>query len=221
MLSTGAGSPALLTRFLRATVQRQIRILARVKRALPAQHWSNVACGLDVSLASCRPLEAIGPLVMLNVGMIGTGYVGLVTGACLSELGHNVVCVDSDAVKIARLNKGEMPIYEPGLAELVAANTGRGFLSFTTDLDEAVAPGVDVLFIAVGTPSDGNGGGAHLGYVHAAVEQAARALARHPAGANRFTVIVTKSTVPVGTSRKVAAIVGEHIATERFAVASN
>jgi UDPglucose 6-dehydrogenase len=158
---------------------------------------------------------------MLNVGMIGTGYVGLVTGACLSELGHNVVCVDSDAVKIARLNKGEMPIYEPGLAELVAANTGRGFLSFTTDLDEAVAPGVDVLFIAVGTPSVGNGGGAHLGYVYGAVEQAAQALARHPAGANGFTVIVTKSTVPVGTSRKVAAIVGEHIATERFAVASN
>src|SRR5687768_13784252 len=158
---------------------------------------------------------------MLTAGMIGTGYVGLVTGACLSELGHNVVCVDSDAVKIARLNKGEMPIYEPGLAELVAANTGRGFLSFTTDLDEAVAPGVDVLFIAVGTPSDGNGGGAHLGYVYAAVEQAARALSRHPAGANDFTVIVTKSTVPVGTSRKVAAIVGEHIATERFAVASN
>jgi UDPglucose 6-dehydrogenase len=153
--------------------------------------------------------------------MIGTGYVGLVTGACLSELGHNVVCVDSDAMKIARLNKGEMPIYEPGLAELVAANTGRGFLNFTTDLDEAVAPGIDVLFIAVGTPSDGNGGGAHLGYVYAAVEQAARALARHPAGANGFTVVVTKSTVPVGTSRKVAAIVGEHIATERFAVASN
>src|SRR5687768_665984 len=158
---------------------------------------------------------------MLTAGMIGTGYVGLVTGACLSELGHNVVCVDSDAVKIARLNKGEMPIYEPGLAELVAANTGRGFLSFTTDLDEAVAPGVDVLFIAVGTPSDGNGGGAHLGYVYGAVEQAARALSAHAAGANRFTVIVTKSTVPVGTSRKVAAIVGEHIATERFAVASN
>ncbi len=158
---------------------------------------------------------------MLNVGVIGTGYVGLVTGACLSELGHNVVCVDTDAAKIARLKEGDVPIYEPGLAELVAANAGRGFLSFTTHIDEAVAQGVDVLFIAVGTPSDGNGGGAHLGYVYAAVEQAAQALARRAAGSNRFTVIVTKSTVPVGTSRKVAAIVGEHIAAERFAVASN
>jgi UDPglucose 6-dehydrogenase len=158
---------------------------------------------------------------MLNVGVIGTGYVGLVTGACLSELGHNVVCVDTDAAKIARLKAGDIPIYEPGLEELVAANAGRGLLSFVTDVKEAVAGGIDVLFIAVGTPPDGDGGGADLGFVYAAVEQAARAIAARPAAAHPFTVFVTKSTVPVGTSRKVAAIVGAHIAASRFAVASN
>lgn len=166
---------------------------------------------------------------MLNVAVIGTGYVGLVTGACLSELGHNVICVDTDMAKISRLRDGEIPIYEPGLEDLVAANTSRGLLAFTTDIDEAIAGGVDVLFIAVGTPTDGNGGGANVGYVHAAAEQAARAIARAAGGRARavppeprgFTVFVTKSTVPVGTSRKLAAIVGEHIAAERFAVASN
>jgi UDPglucose 6-dehydrogenase len=112
---------------------------------------------------------------MLNVGVIGTGYVGLVTGACLSELGHNVVCVDTDVAKISRLREGEIPIYEPGLEELVAANASRGLLSFTTDINDAVAHGINVLFVAVGTPTDGNGGGANLGYVFAAVEQAARA----------------------------------------------
>ena len=158
---------------------------------------------------------------MLSVGVIGTGYVGLVTGACLSELGHNVVCVDTDVAKISRLRDGEIPIYEPGLEELVATNASRGLLSFTTDINEAVAHGIDVLFVAVGTPTDGNGGGANLGYVYAAVEQAARALARAKARADQFTVFVTKSTVPVGTSRKVAAIVGEHFPADRFAVASN
>src|SRR3712207_4195415 len=105
---------------------------------------------------------------MLNVGVIGTGYVGLVTGACLSELGHNVVCVDTDLAKISRLRAGDIPIYEPGLQDLVAAGTGRGLLRFTTDIEEAVAGGVDVLFIAVGTPTEGNGGGANLRYVYAA-----------------------------------------------------
>jgi UDPglucose 6-dehydrogenase len=158
---------------------------------------------------------------MLNVGVIGTGYVGLVTGACLSELGHNVVCVDTDVAKISRLQDGEIPIYEPGLEELVATNASRGLLSFTTDINDAVAHGINVLFIAVGTPTDGNGGGANLGYVFAAVEQAARALAAVKSKADQFTVIVTKSTVPVGTSRKVAAIMAGHIPAERFAVASN
>jgi UDPglucose 6-dehydrogenase len=156
----------------------------------------------------------------MNVGMIGTGYVGLVTGACLSELGHNVACVDTDAAKIARLTKSEIPIHEPGLGALVADNVARGLLRFTTNLPDAVSGGVDVLFVAVGTPADGNGGGADLGYVHAAVEQAARALAADSAP-DAFTVVVIKSTVPVGTSREVARIVGRHIPPERFAVASN
>jgi UDPglucose 6-dehydrogenase len=156
----------------------------------------------------------------MNVGMIGTGYVGLVTGACLSELGHNVACVDTDAAKIARLRKGEIPIHEPGLGALVAGNMARGLLRFTTNLADAVSGGVDVLFVAVGTPADGNGGGADLGYVHAAVEQTARALAADSAP-DAFTVVVIKSTVPVGTSREVARIVGRHIPPERFAVASN
>jgi hypothetical protein len=167
-----------------------------------------------------RAAQRTGP-IMLNVGVIGTGYVGLVTGACLSELGHNVVCVDTDVAKISRLQDGEIPIYEPGLEELVATNASRGLLSFTTDINDAVAHGINVLFIAVGTPTDGNGGGANLGYVFAAVEQAARALAAVKSKADQFTVIVTKSTVPVGTSRKVAAIMAGHIPAERFAVASN
>ncbi len=170
---------------------------------------------------------------MLHVGVIGTGYVGLVTGACLSELGHHVVCVDTDATKISRLKRGEIPIYEPGLSKLVTANAGRGLLTFTTAIDEAIGDGIDVLFVAVGTPTDGNGGGADLGYVFAAAEQAARAIAangrraaagKDPARRRQdtgFTVIVTKSTVPVGTSRKIADIVGQHLPGERFAVASN
>src|SRR3712207_5712723 len=95
---------------------------------------------------------------MLQVGIIGTGYVGLVTGACLAELGHSVVCVDTDSAKISRLREGEIPIYEPGLDSLVAASTNRGLLSFTTEISEAIDGGVDVLFIAVGTPADGSGG---------------------------------------------------------------
>jgi UDPglucose 6-dehydrogenase len=158
---------------------------------------------------------------MVNVAVIGTGYVGLVTGACLSELGHNVVCIDTNDTKIARLREGEIPIYEPGLEELVAANAASGLLSFTTDVREAVARGIDILFIAVGTPTDGSGGGADLRYVYAAVEQAARAIAARAPNSRDFTVIVTKSTVPVGTSRKIAAILAEHIGTDHFAVASN
>lgn len=158
---------------------------------------------------------------MLHVGVVGTGYVGLVTGACLSELGHRVVCVDSDALKIRRLKAGDIPIYEPGLEELVAANVSRGNLRFATAMQEAAAPGVDVLFIAVGTPTDENGGGARLDYVYAAVHQIARALAARPADPDAFTVIVTKSTVPVGTSWEIARILGEQLSGDRFAVASN
>ena len=162
---------------------------------------------------------------MLRVGMIGTGYVGLVTGTCLSELGHDVVCVDTDEGKIARLKRGEIPIYEPGLEQLVASNTARGLLRFTSNLDEAVAGGVDVMFIAVGTPTEEIGGGAHLGYVYAAVEQAAKAVAAQARdrvdGKSPFTVFVTKSTVPVGTSHKVKDILRKHLPEDGFAVASN
>ena len=158
---------------------------------------------------------------MLSIGVIGTGYVGLVTGACLSELGHRVVCVDTDELKIARLKAGEIPIYEPGLKELVATNVERRHLSFATGINEAATPDVDVLFVAVGTPADAGGGGAVLSYVYGAVEEVARALAAHPASPDQFTVIVTKSTVPVGTSWQIANILGAHLPSERFAVASN
>jgi UDPglucose 6-dehydrogenase len=134
----------------------------------------------------------------MRIAMIGSGYVGLVSGACFSEFGVSVSCVDQDTAKIASLQRGEMPIYEPGLAALVAANVAAGRLSFTTDLAAAVA-GADAVFIAVGTPSRRGDGHADLSYVFAAAEAIGRALTG-PA------VVVTKSTVPVGTGCRVAAI---------------
>src|SRR5438067_8320245 len=131
----------------------------------------------------------------MRIAMIGTGYVGLVSGACFSEFGVNVTCVDKDAGKIERLSRGEMPIYEPGLDQLVASNTAVGRLSFTTNLKAAVA-GADAVFIAVGTPSRRGDGHADLTYVFAAAEEIAAAL-------DGYTVAITKSTVPVGTGRKV------------------
>src|SRR5688572_18560781 len=132
----------------------------------------------------------------MRIAMIGTGYVGLVSGACFSEFGVDVVCVDKDEKKIARLKKGEIPIYEPGLEALVANNVKAGRLSFTTDLSSAV-PDADAVFIAVGTPSRRGDGHADLSYVFAAAEEIARAM-------KGYTVVVTKSTVPVGTGREVA-----------------
>jgi UDPglucose 6-dehydrogenase len=132
----------------------------------------------------------------MRIAMIGSGYVGLVSGACFSEFGVEVICVDQDADKIARLRRGEMPIYEPGLDQLVATNVAAKRLSFTSDLDAAVK-GADAVFIAVGTPSRRGDGHADLSYVFGAAEQVGRAL-------DRYTVVVTKSTVPVGTGRKVA-----------------
>src|SRR6516225_4972030 len=134
----------------------------------------------------------------MRIAIVGTGYVGLVSGACFSEFGVSVSCVDQDAAKIAGLQRGEMPIYEPGLAALVAANMAARRLSFTTDLAAAVA-GADAVFIAVGTPSRRGDGHADLSYVFAAAEAIGRALTG-PA------VVVTKSTVPVGTGHRVAAI---------------
>ncbi len=149
----------------------------------------------------------------MRIAVIGTGYVGLVSGACFSEFGVNVTCVDKDAGKIDRLKAGEIPIYEPGLEQLVQSNARAGRLSFTTDLAEAVA-GVDAVFIAVGTPSRRGDGHADLSYVFAAAEEVAKAL-------TGYAVIVTKSTVPVGTGRKVAAILRGIRPEGSFDVASN
>ncbi len=149
----------------------------------------------------------------MRITMIGTGYVGLVSGACFSDFGHDVVCVDKDAAKIDALHQGVMPIYEPGLAELVGANVRAGRLSFTTDLAEGVK-GADAVFIAVGTPSRRGDGHADLSYVFAAVREVAGALTT-PA------VIVTKSTVPVGTGDEVERIIAEVAPDSGAKVVSN
>src|SRR5207302_4744220 len=153
----------------------------------------------------------------MRIAVIGTGYVGLVSGACFSEFGVSVTCVDTDAAKIARLRRGEMPIYEPGLEALVAANTGAGRLSFTTELSPAVV-GADAVFIAVGTPSRRGDGHADLSYVFAAAAEIAEVLAKQP---GERTVVVTKSTVPVGTGRRVERILREILPAGRVDVASN
>ncbi|WP_404421061.1 UDP-glucose dehydrogenase family protein [Thalassospira australica] len=149
----------------------------------------------------------------MRVAMIGTGYVGLVSGACFSEFGTEVICVDKDAAKIARLEDGIMPIYEPGLDVLVENNVKAGRLKFTTDLKEGVK-GAEAIFIAVGTPTRRGDGHADLSYVYAAAEEIADAI-------EGFTVIVTKSTVPVGTGREVERIIRERRPDAEFAVVSN
>ena len=149
----------------------------------------------------------------MRIAMIGTGYVGLVSGACFSEFGAEVICVDMDADKISLLERGEIPIYEPGLEELVAGNVCAERLSFTTDLASAVSA-ADAVFIAVGTPSRRGDGHADLQFVFNAAEQIADAL-------DGYTVIVTKSTVPVGTGRKVEAVISARRADAEFDVASN
>ena len=149
----------------------------------------------------------------MRIAMIGTGYVGLVSGACLSEFGHQVVCVDKDEAKVAALHKGVIPIFEPGLDEVVAANVKAGRLSFDTELKTAVA-GADAVFIAVGTPSRRGDGHADLSYVFAAAEEIAAAL-------TGYAVVVTKSTVPVGTSRQVESIIKKIRADAQFDMASN
>jgi UDPglucose 6-dehydrogenase len=149
----------------------------------------------------------------MRIAMIGTGYVGLVSGACFSEFGVTVTCVDKDAGKIERLNRGEIPIYEPGLDDLVAKNVKAGRLSFSLDLASSVAD-ADAVFIAVGTPSRRGDGHADLSYVYGAAEEIAR-------GINDYTVVVTKSTVPVGTGREVARIIRKTRPDVDFGVASN
>ena len=149
----------------------------------------------------------------MRVAMIGSGYVGLVSGACFADFGHEVVCVDKDPAKIERLNAGIMPIYEPGLEQLVASNVKAGRLSFTTSLEEGIK-GAQAIFIAVGTPSRRGDGHADLSYVHAAAADIARAL-------GGYAVIVTKSTVPVGTGDEVERIIRETVPEAEFAVVSN
>jgi UDPglucose 6-dehydrogenase len=149
----------------------------------------------------------------MRLVIVGSGYVGLVTGACLADFGHDVACVDKDAGKIAMLRQGDIPIYEPGLKELVAKGVKQGRLTFATDLSAAV-PGAEAVFIAVGTPSRRGDGYADLSYVHAAAEEVARAL-------TGYAVIVTKSTVPVGTGDEVERIVRMARPDLEFAVVSN
>jgi UDPglucose 6-dehydrogenase len=149
----------------------------------------------------------------MKIAMIGTGYVGLVSGVCLSDFGHEVHCVEKNADKVATLTRGEVPIYEPGLEDLMARNVAAGRLAFSGDLAAAV-DGADAVFIAVGTPTRRGDGHADLTYVFSAAEEIAAALTG-PA------VIVTKSTVPVGTNRKVAEIVRAARPEAEFDIASN
>jgi len=149
----------------------------------------------------------------MRVAMIGTGYVGLVSGVCFSEFGVDVVCVDKDQSKIDRLNKGEVPIYEPGLDDLLDKNVKAGRLSFSTDIAETVKD-ADAVFIAVGTPSRRGDGHADLSYVYAAAEEIALAM-------DGYTVVITKSTVPVGTGNEVEDIIRKARPDADFNVVSN
>jgi UDPglucose 6-dehydrogenase len=149
----------------------------------------------------------------MRIAMIGSGYVGLVSGACFADFGHEVICVDKAEDKIAALNAGRMPIFEPGLGELVAANVAAGRLSFTTELAVAVR-GVEAVFIAVGTPSRRGDGHADLSYVYAAAAEIAQSI-------EGYTVVVTKSTVPVGTGDEVERTIRATNPDAAFAVVSN
>ena len=149
----------------------------------------------------------------MKIAMIGTGYVGLVSGVCFSDFGHDVICVDKDPAKIAMLNAGKVPIYEPGLEDLMARNVLAGRLSFTGDLAMAVAE-ADAVFIAVGTPTRRGDGHADLTYVFAAAEEIAHSL-------SDYTVVVTKSTVPVGTNAKVLDVIRNVAPGANVDVASN
>ena len=149
----------------------------------------------------------------MKIAMIGTGYVGLVSGVCFSDFGHDVVCVDTSAEKIAKLNAGEVPIYEPGLDIVMARNVAAGRLRFSTETAAAV-DGADAVFIAVGTPTRRGDGHADLTYVMAAASDVARAL-------TGYAVVVTKSTVPVGTNRRVADVIRQARPDADFDVASN
>lgn len=149
----------------------------------------------------------------MKIAMVGSGYVGLVSGACFADFGHEVVCIDKDQSKIDRLHDGIMPIYEPGLAELVASNVAAGRLSFTTSLAEGI-DGADAIFIAVGTPSRRGDGHADLSYVYGVAKEIGEHLAND-------AVVVTKSTVPVGTGDEVERILQDSGTSHKFSVVSN
>ena len=149
----------------------------------------------------------------MRIAMVGSGYVGLVSGVCFADFGHNVVCVDSDAEKIAALKRGECPIFEPGLDDLMQRNAREGRLAFTTELGACV-PQAQAVFIAVGTPSRRGDGHADLSYVYAAARDIAAAL-------SGFTVVITKSTVPVGTGDEVARIIAQVRPDAHVAVVAN
>jgi UDPglucose 6-dehydrogenase len=149
----------------------------------------------------------------MRIAMIGSGYVGLVSGACLADFGHNVVCVDKDAERISALNRGDVPIFEPGLHDLIVSNTRQGRLAFASELVPAVAA-AEAVFIAVGTPSRRGDGHADLSHVYTAAREIAAAL-------DGFTLIITKSTVPVGTGDEVDRIIRETRPDADFAVVSN
>jgi UDPglucose 6-dehydrogenase len=149
----------------------------------------------------------------MRISILGSGYVGLVSGACFADFGHFVTCVDLDADKIERLKRNEIPIFEPGLNTIVAENASAGRLTFSTNVEAAVAD-TDVVFIAVGTPSRRGDGHADLAYVYSAAEMIARSM-------KGFTVVVTKSTVPVGTGDEVERIIRSVNPKADFAVVSN
>lgn len=149
----------------------------------------------------------------MKIAMIGTGYVGLVSGVCFSDFGHEVICVDNNPDKIAKLERGEVPIYEPGLDDLMAKNVQAGRLSFSGDLPSAVAQ-ADAVFIAVGTPTRRGDGHADLTFVYAVAKEVAAAI-------SGYTVVVTKSTVPVGTNAQVKEIISQTAPGAEFDVASN
>jgi UDPglucose 6-dehydrogenase len=149
----------------------------------------------------------------MRIAMIGAGYVGLVSGACIADFGHHVTCVDKDEAKICALNAGDVPIYEPGLSEIIRSNVGAGRLEFSTNLSVAVQ-GAEAIFIAVGTPSRRGDGHADLSYVYAAVREIAASL-------TGFSVVITKSTVPVGTGHEIERIVRELRPELDVAVVSN
>ena len=149
----------------------------------------------------------------MRIAIVGTGYVGLVSGACFADFGHHVTCIDKDAAKIAALQRGEIPIFEPDLDRLVQNNAKNGRLDFVTDLAASVRE-ADAVFIAVGTPSRRGDGHADLSYVYAASKEIAAAV-------DGFTVVITKSTVPVGTGDEVERIIRETNSAADVAVASN